>query len=172
MALDVAELTRTVDQLIGEARRPVREGVTASCDAVAVLRDRAAFWQVLADDTNRLMQVDIVPQTAPVRLAAADLGDAVDALLGNVFAHTPDGTPLTLRLLARPDGGALLVIEDEGPGVPGPEVVRRGESPAGSSGLGLDIARRNAEASGGHLRLTSGAGGHGLRAVLELGPPS
>jgi signal transduction histidine kinase len=96
----------------------------------------------------------------------------VDALLGNVFAHTPDGTPVLVRLPGRPDGGALVVVEDGGPGVPGPEVLRRGESTAGSSGLGLDIARRNAEAAGGGLRLAAGADGHGLRVLLELGPPA
>lgn len=171
MSVDVADLTRTVDQLIGEARRTVREGVTASCDAAAVVRDRAAFWQVLAEDTNRQMVVEIQVQSAKVRLAAPDLVDAVDALLGNVFAHTPDGTAVLIRLVPRPDGGALLIVEDQGPGLPGPEVVRRGESPAGSSGLGLDIARRSAEASGGHMRLSSGEGGRGLRALLDLGPP-
>ena len=172
MSLDVAELSRAVDQLISEARRPVREGVTASCDAAVVLRDRAAFWRVLADDTERRMDVELNAATAPVRLAAADLADALDALLGNVFAHTPDGTPLLVRLLPRPYGGALVVIEDEGPGLPGPEVVRRGESRAGSSGLGLDIARRSAEASGGGLRLAAGKDGRGVRALLELGPPA
>jgi signal transduction histidine kinase len=170
LARDVAELSRTVDQLISEARRPVREGVTASCDAVAVVGDRAAFWYVLAEDTDRRMDVDLPTQPVRVRLASGDLADVVDALLGNVFAHTPDGTGVLVRLLPRPDGGALLIVEDEGPGLPGPEVLRRGESTAGSSGLGLDIVRRSAEASGGSIRLTTGSSG-GLRVLLELGPP-
>ncbi len=168
---DVAALSRAVDQLISEARRPVREGVTAACDAVAVVVERAAFWQVLADDTDRRMDVETPGRPLPVRLTAADLANAVDALLGNVFAHTPDGTPIRVALLARPDGGALLMVEDEGPGLPGPQVLRRGESTAGSSGLGLDIVRRSAEASGGVLRLAEGPQG-GLRALVELGPPT
>jgi signal transduction histidine kinase len=171
LSRDVAELSRTVDQLISEARRPVREGVTASCDAVAVVGDRAAFWQVLAEDTDRRMDVERPSQGVRVRLAAADLADAVDALLGNVFAHTPDGTRVLVRLLPRPDGGALLIVEDEGPGLPGPQMLRRGESTAGSSGLGLDIVRRSAEASGGSLRLAAGRTG-GLRVLMELGPPT
>jgi signal transduction histidine kinase len=172
MALDVAELSRAVDQLITEARRPVREGVTATCDAVDVVCTRAAFWQVLADDTDRRMQVDTPAQPVRVRLTATDLADAVDALLGNVFAHTPDGTGLTVRLLARSDGGAMLIVEDEGPGLTHERVLRRGESTAGSSGLGLDIARRSAEASGGWLRLAPRGDGTGLRVVMELGAPA
>ncbi len=167
---DVGELSRAVDQIISEARRPVREGVTPSCDAVAVVAARAAFWQVLAEDTDRRMTVESVPGPRPVRLVQADLADAVDALLGNVFAHTPDGTALRVRLTARPDGGAVVVVEDDGPGLAHPHVVRRGESTAGSTGLGLDIVRRSAEASGGSLRLVTAPGG-GLRAVLDLGPP-
>jgi signal transduction histidine kinase len=171
LSRDVAELSRTVDQLITEARRPVREGVTASCDAVAVVGDRAAFWLVLAEDTDRRMDVETPSHAVRVRLAAADLADAVDALLGNVFAHTPDGTGVTVRLLPRPDGGVLLIVEDQGPGLPGPQVLLRGESTVGSSGLGLDIVRRSAEASGGSLRLATGRSG-GLRVLMELGPPN
>ena len=167
---DVADLSRAVDQLIDEARRPMREGVRAECDAVEVVTSRCAFWTVLAEDTDRRMTVQVPPEPLPVRLTVPDLANAVDALLENVFAHTPEGTALHVRLLARPDGGALLVVEDEGPGLPGPEVLRRGESTAGSTGLGLDIVRRSAEASGGALRLADGTGG-GLRVLLELGAP-
>ena len=49
--------------------------------------------------------------------------------------------------------------------------MTRGESGAGSTGLGLDIVRRSAEASGGSLALVPAHDG-GTRAVLELGPPT
>ncbi|WP_380164341.1 ATP-binding protein [Jannaschia sp. R86511] len=100
---------------------------------------------------------------------AADLADAVDALLDNVFAHTPDGSPFAVAVEA--DGrGYRVVVTDRGPGPGGPEAVERGRSGAGSSGLGLDIARRVSEGSGGRLDLTADALG-GTRAVLVLGPP-
>jgi signal transduction histidine kinase len=47
--------------------------------------------------------------------------------------------------------------------------VERGASGRGSTGLGLDIARRTAEASGGALRLSSSPAGTSV--TLELGPP-
>jgi signal transduction histidine kinase len=172
MNQDVAELSRAVDQLITEARRPMREGVVAACDAVEVVRTRAAFWRVLADETVRRMEVHTPDVPTPVRLASADLADAVDALLGNVFAHTPDGASVWVRLSVRKEGGAVLIVEDDGPGRPDERVLRRGASKAGSSGLGLDIARRSAEASGGWLRLGARAAGSGLRVTMELGPPS
>jgi len=167
---DLAELSRAVDQVIGEARRPVREGVLAACDASRVVRDRVAFWQVLAEDTDRVLTIALTGERLPVRLASADLADVVDALLGNVFAHTPDGTPLAVSLRARPGGGALLVVEDAGPGWPSSDVLNRGRSTVGSTGLGLDIARRGAEASGGRLRLVTPDSG-GARVEIDLGPP-
>lgn len=51
----------------------------------------------------------------------------------------------------------------------GADPVRRGTSGAGSTGLGLDIARQRAEASGGALTVHSGPGGAAVD--LELGPP-
>ena len=88
-----------------------------------------------------------------------------------MFAHTPgrDGGPRS-GSTAAPRRRRRPVVEDDGPGLPDEEVLRRGESKAGSSGLGLDIARRSAEASGGWLRLGDRAGGHGLRVTMELGP--
>lgn len=169
IAGDVAELSRAVDQVIAEARRPVREGVTAGCDAAVVVADRAAFWRVLAEDTDRDVALSLDPGPLRVRLAAADLADAVDALLGNVFAHTPDGTAFAVSLRPRPGGGARLVVGDAGGGLPGSDVLARGSSAAGSSGLGLDIVRRSAEASGGGLRLGRAPDG-GAEVVVDLGP--
>ena len=95
----------------------------------------------------------------------------MDALLGNVFAHTPDGTSFAVRLAPRPGGGALLVVADAGPGLPqGSPALRRGASGAGSTGLGLDIARRGAEQAGGGLAVGRSTAG-GLEVLVELGPP-
>lgn len=166
---DVDELSRTVDAVISDARRPVREGLQAQCDAVAVVADRVAFWSVLAEDEDRVLDVDLAPGPLPVRLPAADLAAAVDALLGNVFAHTPPGTPFSVAVAARPGGGARLAVADRGPGVHATAAVERGVSGRGSTGLGLDIARRTAEASGGTVGVD---GGDGTEVVLELGPPA
>ena len=62
-----------------------------------------------------------------------------------------------------------MTVTDSGPGLP-EEALERGRSGAGSTGLGLDIARRTAEASGGQLRLVSSPAGTEI--TLELGPPS
>jgi signal transduction histidine kinase len=65
----------------------------------------------------------------------------------------------------------LVVVTDSGPGFPDDSVLARGRSGAGSTGLGLDIARRTAVASGGGLELGSGPAG-GARVAMRLGPPA
>jgi signal transduction histidine kinase len=87
-----------------------------------------------------------------------------------VFAHTPEGTAFSVTVTSRSARGAQLVVEDSGPGLAGFDAVRRGASGAGSTGLGLDIARRTAQSSGGELTLGTAAGG-GARIVVTFGPP-
>ena len=128
---------------------------------MAVVADRAAFWAVLAEDTGRVMTQDLPSAPLPVAVAADDLAAALDALLGNVFAHTPDGTALSVALSGK-SGGALLVIADEGPGFSSSEAMR-GASGGGSTGLGLDIARQVASS----FEVTSSPSG-GAVVRLEL----
>jgi len=160
---DVDALTDTVNEIIAEARRPSVEHLAASCDAMAVARERAAYWRALAEDQERWMTVEIPPGRLPVSVPEPDLSACIDILLENVFAHTPDGTAFSVRVSGRTAGGAWIVVSDNGPGFSHPDLTRRGQSSAGSTGLGLDIARRIAEASGGTLTL--GRSPHGGGAV-------
>jgi signal transduction histidine kinase len=51
-----------------------------------------------------------------------------------------------------------ILVSDGGRGIAHPDAaLRRGSSGAGSTGLGLDIARRVAEATGGNLRISRSA---------------
>ncbi|MEU4533327.1 HAMP domain-containing sensor histidine kinase [Streptosporangium sp. NPDC023825] len=160
----VDALERAVTSVITEARRRVRE--RAECDAAAVTGARVAFWSVLAEDQSRHFTLDLAPGPLPVKVAADDLAACVDALLGNVFAHTPEGVSFSVRLEAT-GGGALLTVADAGPGFATPDPSQRGESGAGSTGLGLDIARRTAESAGGSLSLGASPEG-GASVVLFL----
>lgn len=166
---DVDALTATVNEIIAEARRPGANGAVASCDATAVVRTRTEYWAALAEDQERWMSVEMPSANLPVRVAAQDLAACVDILLENVFAHTPEGTAFSVRVSPRTAGGAWVVVSDSGPGFSHPDPAQRGQSSAGSTGLGLDIARRIAETSGGTLTL--GRSPHGGGAVtIGLGP--
>ena len=167
MLVDVDALEGTVDDVIVAARRPARTGLV-TCDAVAVVAERTAFWRPLAEDTERAMTVELADGELPVRVTSDDLKNCMDVLLENVFSHTPDGVALAVRLSRRAAGGAWLVVSDDGPGFTDTIPAERGNSTGGSTGLGLDIVRRVAEASGGTLTIGRSASGGGA-VTLGLG---
>lgn len=164
----VSALERMLTAVIRAARRPQREGRMPACDASAVVGERLAFWSVLTEDQQRAATVELPGSSLIVRAGAEDLATAVDALVENVIAHTPEGTAFFVGLIATEDG-AELTVADDGPGLPADAVVR-GRSDRGSSGLGLDIARRCAEASGGSMRLGASPAG-GAQVTLHLRTP-
>ncbi len=169
---DVERLEAAISELIRSARRPLHSGVVgAVCDLAEVARERADFWSALAEDDGRPWRFDGGPDGGgcPVSLSEEEAAAAVDALVGNVFAHTPEGTPYALRVGCT-DGLVSLVVEDAGAGIAAPEVaVGRGATGGGSTGLGLDIARRAAEAGGGGLAIDrSPLGGAQVSITLPL----
>ena len=157
----VDRLEAAVTDLIRDARRPLHDSpVNAQCDLAAIARDRLGYWSALAEDDGRQWQADLPDAPITVRLRDDELAAAIDALIGNVFAHTPDGTPY--HVAARVDDGhARFTVDDAGPGIGRAEdALRRGATGSGSTGLGIDIARQAAEAAGGELTIaTSPMGG-------------
>mgnify|MGYP001486714663 CR=1 FL=1 len=146
----VGRIEHEVDQIIRTVRRPTARG---SCDAAKVLRERVAFWSVLAEDEGRNCELIGADRPAELPLPASELAAAVDALLGNVFRHTAEGTDFAVTLHVG-KGLTGILVADAGPGIADPAAaLERGSSGDGSTGLGLDIARRAAESTGGHLRI-------------------
>ncbi|HEX5117360.1 MAG TPA: HAMP domain-containing sensor histidine kinase [Pseudonocardiaceae bacterium] len=151
----VAALEADVDDLIRTAAKATRV-TAASCDVVKVVQDRMAFWSTLAEHQGRGCEYWCDAEQAPVGLSDTELGAVVDALLGNVFQHTPAGTPIAATVV-RYAGWVTLVVEDGGPGIADTEAaLRRGASSRGSTGLGLDIARHAVEATGGTIHVDRG----------------
>jgi signal transduction histidine kinase len=163
----VSALERTLTAVIRAARRPQREGRLPAADATYVVADRVAFWSALTDEQQRRVAISLPSEPVFVRCSAEDLAAAVDALVENVVAHTPEGSAFAVTLRAT-DDGALLEVADDGPGLPDGVGVR-GRSDRGSTGLGLSIARQCAEASGGSMATGRSLTG-GALVVLHLGP--
>lgn len=165
LARHVAILERTLTGVITHARLPQDQRDQRRCDAYVVVADRVAFWTPLAEDQGRL--VTVVDDGADVDVACTteELSEALDALIENVIAHTPEDSPLHVAVTRTLDG-CRIDVTDHGPGIP-LGATRRGRSDRGSSGLGLDIARNCAESTGGRLELFSDAdGSHTVRLVL------
>ncbi|MDX2344262.1 MAG: HAMP domain-containing sensor histidine kinase [Acidimicrobiia bacterium] len=163
---DLDELERTVDFVIREARRPGRTDTAEACDIAAVAADRVQFWTALADEQVRNLEYMTDGEVAMVALGADDATTMIDALVGNVFAHTDEGVDFTVAVAAVTADEVMIIVDDQGPGF-GAEMAERGLSAGGSTGLGLDIATRTADSAGGRLTIgTSGTGGGRVTVTL------
>ena len=161
---DIAHLEGEVTALIEDVRRSESAEATI-CDLPAVVAQRMGFWRVVASAQQRTVEAEL-DETTPVlvNLPAADVLTVLDNLVQNVLTHTVAGVGFTVSVSGGPP---QLIISDEGDGLQSADVFERGSS-SGGSGLGLDIVRRVAEASGGGVTVGESAG---ATIVVRFGQP-
>ncbi|MER5882749.1 HAMP domain-containing sensor histidine kinase [Streptomyces sp. NPDC001941] len=172
----VEQLEREVDTIIRTAReaKPQTQasGPGSGCDVSEVVRERMDFWSALAEDEGRKVRVAGVDRPVRIPVARPELVASLDALLGNVFRHTPEGTAFSVDVHNGEDA-VIVLVSDAGAGILDPEAaLARGHSTGrdGSTGLGLDIVRRVAESTGGDVRIGhSVLGGTEVRVWIGLG---
>jgi two-component system OmpR family sensor kinase len=159
---DMLRLAR-LDQQPGQQCEPVDLGALAT-ECVQRARTASPDWTWRCNVTGGL------EVTGDEEL----LRRAIDNVLGNVAAHTPEGS--TAILTATGDGTHVAVeVSDNGPGVPADQLPRifdrfyRAGVPSRrpGSGLGLAIAVAVAAAHDGHVAATAREP-HGLRITLTL----
>lgn len=164
----VDRIEQAIDQLIVAARARSTGGGGA-CALDEVVDDRAAFWRVLAVEQSREMTVDTDAPGVEIDVSREALEALIDALVGNVFDHTAPGTAFAMST-GEEDGRPWFEISDSGPGFSDGSLLHRGRSGGGSTGLGLDIARRTAELTGGRLELSNRPDGGRVR--IWFGAPA
>ena len=172
---DVTTISRTVTQLLRVAEL---EGLGADIreivDIAALSRAIAAYLTPLGQAGGRLISVR-GPECLPVLGNAEILGQAINNLVENALAHTPEGTSVEIALAASPS--PTIAVRDHGPGVPATErdlvfrrFWRRERRRGTGAGLGLSIVRRSVELHGGQVTVTDAEGG-GALFVITLPPP-
>ncbi|MFK3984177.1 ATP-binding protein [Micromonospora sp. NPDC050397] len=167
----IVTLEGEIDVLINTTRKTVsQEAAPGMCDVSEVVRDRMVFWAALAGDQNRPHRISGAQLRIPVPVPRAELAAALDAVLGNVFRYTPQGTAFEVAV-SRRDGYIAVRVDDAGPGIANPDrALRRGASDRGSTGLGLDIARRVALQANGSVSIDRARLG-GASVVMLLADP-
>jgi len=152
-ALEQAErLSGVLDDLLAAATA-ARARDAEPLDVSAALGETAAEWREPLRSQGRSLRQK-VPDGLLARATPARLREAIGVLLDNAMRHGKG----TVTLAARDGGGTVIVeVGDAGPGVPDqlvPHVFERGFSAAGSTGVGLALARALVEADGGRLELS------------------
>ncbi len=142
-----------------------------SVDVAQVIGDVARS----VDLGERMLDMDVHP--TPLRADPAMVARIVENLLTNEVRHTPQGTRVWIRVAPTPDG-ALLTVEDDGPGLS--PVVRAVASQAFGGhldrdaqgvGLGLWIVAKFAELHGGRAWYEDRPGGGASFHVLLCDEP-
>ena len=154
---------------------------------LAVERERLDLGRVaddLADEFSALARTSghalVVENGAP----ADAVGDEQRVLqigrilVENALRHTPAGSTVSIQA-GRENGSGVLVVQDDGPGIP-PEHLehvferfyRVDGARAHGSGLGLAIARELAELMGGRIEADSRRGRTAFRLALPVAAPS
>jgi signal transduction histidine kinase len=170
--VDTLRLARLTEDLLllarldGQHLRRRPTDLSAVCESV-VARYTAARVPVRAD--------------APGPCVVAGDPDALSRLLVNLLDNAVRHAASQVCVSVRGDDGwAVLVVSDDGPGIPAGDVERAfgrfsrlddarnrtGDDGIQGSGLGLAIVRSTAEAHGGSVSLSDA--GPGLRAVVRL----
>lgn len=141
-------------------------------DLGALVEDLCDSYVPAVSDGGRTLSGSSEPGLI-VAGSAELLSQAVINLLDNAQAHTPAGTHIRVDVAAEGDG-AVVVVADDGPGVPAPDRERIVERfvrldrtrAAAGHGLGLNLVAAIARAHDGTL--TIGDAGPGLVATLRL----
>ena len=166
---DIDMMSRLVDQLLNFAEL---ETLVIRADEIAdlhaVCAEVASYMAPLAAKQSKALAVPDCPGRVLIHGNPEVLGQAVRNLVENALTHTPAGTTVEIEVTPEP----AIYVRDQGPGVSDTErelifrrFWRRDRRRRGSSGLGLSIVSRIAEAHGGTVSVTNRPSGGAVFAI-------
>lgn len=159
---ETARLAGLVDEMVLLARHDtVRESLLADVDVMEIVTD--VIDDAIALDADREIRLHGTDD-ATVRGDRTRLVQVFANVLDNARVHTPDGTPVDVRI--RRIGPVVeAAITDAGPGIPAGTIdrvfdrsFRAATAGARGRGLGLAIVKAIVEDHGGTITLTSREG--------------
>lgn len=150
-ALDAAErIEQTIDELLSLARDTHR--TTEAMNVGRLVREVSEPYSARLGAEGRELAVVVDPETPAALASAAAVRQVLTVLLDNALSHGDGRVEVHTR-----DAGDAVAIEvsdaGEGVSIPPGELFKRRSDRAAGHGLGLALAKRLAEAEGGHLRL-------------------
>jgi signal transduction histidine kinase len=174
---DLSELRKHIKQVVGltaqmQDRRRSLAGVSGACALDEVIRGELACPELVAAGQNAVrIQANLASTTTNVPLASADVRRLCRFLLVNAVRATLNGGREVIVRTARHATTATLVVEDNGPSVPPPLLVRLFEPTfdgrSGVMGLEMATCRSLVTRSGGTIAAREREGG-GLIVEAQL----
>lgn len=168
---EIDRLQRLIDGLLVLARADNRDQQLVAVDVSQVASDRVEAWQPLADERSVTIQLD-APGMAVALLVPSAAEQIIDNYIDNALEVVPEGSLLLVTVRSEPSG-VVLLVDDQGPGLPPEDRERafdrfwRGTQDGEGSGLGLAVVASLATAGGGSVWLDRSPLG-GLRAAARF----
>lgn len=189
---------KTVADSLAHIQRLTQRAARTSSQLLALTRAQASPMET--GEPHRLDLGRLIPEAVSQRVheairAGVDLGyqgdvqtphiigdassvqDLLDNLIDNALRYAGRGSTVTVHLQARADGGANLIVEDDGPGVPiellprlSERFFRASDNGEAGSGLGLAIVQRIVERHHAEVSYQLGEE-RGLRVEVHFPPP-
>ncbi len=131
-------------------------------DLLPFLKGVIGIFQSQADAAGVKINLEVVENLPAVEVDPGRLRQVLSNLIANALRYSPAGS--TMHLTCERDGGnILLVVQDEGPGIPAadlPHIFERfyKSADSGGMGLGLAIAKQLVEAHGGTIQAENATG--------------
>lgn len=157
----VDRLTLAIDELVRSSRSDGAAGAE-EVPVIAELTGMIAEWQRTFDGVGRSLSL-AGDEGVTASVTGSRLREAVSVLVDNALSHGGGTCTISVRLIPALDTAdrkreplACVEVSDEGEGVSNelaPHIFDRGFSGAGSTGVGLALARALVEADGGRLEL-------------------
>lgn len=158
---------------IAQAESGARRAAFAAFDLSAVAEVVAEVHAPEAEARDQTLETAIAPGLS--LLGDRDLvTQMLSNILDNAVKHGRAGGRIGVQLAARPAGGAVLTVTDDGPGIPAEAreaVLRRFhrlDTARATPGTGLGLALVKAVADLHGMALSLGEAGPGLRVTLEM----
>ncbi len=162
---ELDRLEALVEDMLALAGAATPPAAGAHVDLSRVVEDAVERWEAPAREAGKVVEAGrrdaVLVFTDP-----GDLAHVADNLLENAIRYTPPGARVTIES-GSADGRALLIVADDGPGIPDAERTRvferfyrgaNGRRLGPGTGLGLAIVAELVERWDGEVALVDGPG--------------